>query len=374
MVASLGYHSPIRKNRIFTPRTNRHPFVPAFTVNRAYLNNVARRNHRLHHAWALVFAAIIAGAPGAAPALAAEWKPDRNIELIVGTGPGSGVDNTARTLQAIMQTHKLIETPLTITNKPGGSYGVALNYLGQFSGDGHRIFIQTSTPLSALLTGQLKVNYFEFTPIANLISEPIAFMVRSESTVMTGKDFAQRIKADPASLSIALAAARGNAYHIASALLARAVGADLKKLKIVIFSSSADAMAALLGGHVDVLSATPGAFLPLLEARKIRIVGSASPRRLSGPLATVPTFKEQGLNVVFDVPRSIMGPKGLSAEQIRYWDGVFQRLIKTEGWRQAVEKNQWDEDYLNSADLGKSLKAQYEILKDVLSELGMVTQ
>jgi putative tricarboxylic transport membrane protein len=76
---------------------------------------------------------------------------------------------------------------------------------------------------------------------------------------------------------------------------------------------------------------------------------------------------------VFDVPRSIMGPKGLSADQIRYWDGVFARLVKTPSWKDAVEKNQWDEDYMNSAELGKNLKAQYEILKDVLTELGMVT-
>jgi len=341
-------------------------------MNSTHRNFTRQRVRRLRHAWTLALAVVLTGATGAA--LAADWKPDRNIEFIVPTGPGSGVDNTARTLQAIMLANKLVEQPLSVTNKPGGSYGVALNYLGQFPGDGHRIFIQTSTPLSALLTGQVKVNYFEFTPLANLISEPIAFMVRTESSIATGKDFAQRIKTDPSSVSIALAAARGNAYHIGSALIARAVGADVRKLKIVIFNSSAEGMAALLGGHIDVLSATPGAFLPLLEARRIRIVGTASPRRLSGPLANVPTFKEQGLDVVFDVPRSIMGPKGLSAEQIRYWDGVFQRLIKTEGWRQAVEKNQWDEDYMNSAELGKSLKAQYEILKDVLSELGMVTQ
>ena len=162
-------------------------------------------------------------------ASAADWKPDKPIELIVGTGPGSGVDNTARTLQAIVQTYKLIEVPLTITNKPGGSYGVALNYLGQFPGDAHRIFIQTSTPLSALLTGQLNIKYFEFTPIANLISEPIAFMVRAESPLTGGRDLAQRLKTDPASVSIAVAAARGNAFHIASALLAKAMGADIRK-------------------------------------------------------------------------------------------------------------------------------------------------
>jgi len=323
-------------------------------------------------AWIAALMLGLAGAP--APSPAADWKPGRNLEFIVPTGPGSGIDNTARTLQAILQAHKLLDAPITITNKAGGSYGVALNYLSQFPGDGHRLFLQTSTPLSALLTGQIKLNYFEFTPIANLISEPIAFIVRAESPIAGGKDLAQRIKADPASVSIALAAARGNAYHIASALIARAVGADVKKLKIVVFGSSGDAMTAVLGGHVDVLSVTPGNFLPLLEARKIRIAGVASSKRLGGLLAAIPTFKEQGLDVVFDVPRSVIAPKGLSADQIRYWDGVFQRLIKTEGWRQALEKNQWDEDYMNSDGLRKNLKAQYEILKDVLSELGMVTQ
>ena len=92
----------------------------------------------------------------------------------------------------------------------GGSYGVALNYLAQFNADGQRLMIQTSTPLSALLTGQISVDYFAFTPIANLITEPIAFMVRADSPIASGRDLAARIKTDPGSVSIALAAARGN--------------------------------------------------------------------------------------------------------------------------------------------------------------------
>jgi len=327
---------------------------------------------RLAEVLAIFLAVFLGGELFGVAAIAAEWKPDKHIEVIVPTGPGSGVDNTARTLQSILQARKLIEAPISVVNKPGGSYGVALAHLAQFPGDGHRILIQTSTPLTAHLTGQLKVAYFEFTPIANLISEPIAFTVRAESPLKTARDLADRLKADPASVSIALAAARGNAYHIASALIARAVGADIKKLKIVVFNSSGDAMAALLGGHVDVLSVTPGNFLPLLQAQKIRIPAVASRERLGGALAAVPTFKEQGLDVVFDVPRGFIGPKGLSAEQIRYWDGVFQRLVKTEEWRQALEKNQWVEDYRSSADMGRDLKMQYEILRDVLTELGMV--
>ena len=305
---------------------------------------------------------------------AADWKPEKAVEFVVGTGPGSGVDNTARNVQSILQMQKLVEPQITINNKPGGPYAIAFNYLSQYQGDGSKLVFQTSTPLTALVTGQFALKYFEFTPIANLITEPILFMVRTESPIANAKDLAQRLKSDPSAVSIALANARGNPFHITAALFARAAGADAKKLKIVVYNSSGDAVAALLGGHVDVVSVTPGNFLPLYEAKKIRILGLGSPKRLGGLLATVPTFKEQGFDVVFDLPRSVMGAKGLSADQVRYWDGVFGRMVKTNEWKQAVQKNQWEEDYLNSAELAKSLKEQHEVLKDVLTEIGMAKQ
>jgi putative tricarboxylic transport membrane protein len=112
--------------------------------------------------------------------------------------------------------------------------------------------------------------------------------------------------------------------------------------------------------------------LPLLQAGKIRIIGVASKARLGGVAANIPTFREQGIDVVFDVPRGVIGPKGLTPQQVRYWESVFQALVKTDEWRQALDKNQWVEDFQTSAQMGKELKAQYEILKDVLSELGMV--
>jgi putative tricarboxylic transport membrane protein len=307
-------------------------------------------------------------------ALSLDWKPERNIELIVGTGPGSGVDNTARTLQSVMQNNKMIDQSISVLNKPGGGYGMALNYLGQFPGDGHRLLIQTATPLTSLVAGQLKINYFDLTPIAGLISEPIALMVPTESPIKNGQDLAKRIKADPASVSISLANARGNAYHIACALFARRLGADGKKLKVIVYASSGEAMTALLGRHVDVASVTPGAFLSMVEANKVRILGVASPKRLAGILANVPTFKEQGIDVVIDSPRSIIGPKGLSDDQVRYWNSLFQRIVKTDMWKQALERNQWEDSYMNSAELGKELKSQYNMIKESMIELGMAAK
>lgn len=305
-------------------------------------------------------------------ATAADWKPDKTIEFIVPTGAGSGVDNTARTVQSIFQSRQLVEQAINTTNKPGGNYGIALNYLGQHNGDAHKLMVQTSTPLTAAIQGQIKINYFEFTPIVNLISEPIAFVVAANSPLKSARDLTAKLKADPESVSIALSAARGNSFHITAALVGRSVQADIKKLKIVVFNASSDGVIAAAGGHVDVMAATPATVMPLVQAGKVRIIGIASNTRLKGNAATVPTFREQGIDAVFDVPRGFIGPRGLSADQIRYWDGVFARLVKSDDWKQAVEKNQWVEDYRNSADMGKELRRQHGILKDVLSELGMV--
>lgn len=305
-------------------------------------------------------------------ALAADWKPEKVIELIVPTGPGSGVDASARTVQQIFQSNKMVEQAINTTNKPGGNYGIAMGYLAQHNGDAHKLMVQTSTPLTAFIQGQIKLNYFEFTPIVNLISEPIAFVVAANSPLKTARDLVAKLKADPESVSIALSAARGNAFHITAALVARTAQVDIKKLKIVVFNASSDGVIAAAGGHVDVMAATPATVMPLVQAGKVRIVGIASNARLKGAAAQVPTFKEQGIDAVFDVPRGFIGPRGLSADQVRYWDSLFARMVKSDDWKLAVEKNQWVENYLNSADMGRELRRQHGILKDVLSELGMV--
>ena len=306
-------------------------------------------------------------------AVAADWKPDKPIEFIVGTGPGSGVDNTARMAQAILQTQNWSSRRST-SSTSRAALTRSRSTICPVSGRRHPARAADVNAAHGPGDRAVRAQVFRVHADREPDHRADSFHGATESPIANSKDLAQRLKADPAAVSIALANARGNAFHITAALFARAAGADAKKLKIVVYTSSGDAVAALLGGHVDVVAVTPGNFLPLFEAKKIRILGLGSARRSGGLLATVPTFKEQGFDVVFDLPRSVMGAKGLTPEQIRFWDGVFGRMVKTDEWRQAIEKNQWEDDYLNSAELAKSLKAQNEILKDVLTEIGMAKQ
>jgi putative tricarboxylic transport membrane protein len=291
---------------------------------------------------------------------------------VVPTSAGSGVDNTARTIQRILQTDKLVDGPITVVNKAGGGSNVAMAYLAQSDRDGQRLLVQTSTALATYAAGTMPLNFFEFTPIANLISEPTIMLVRAESPLKTGADFLARLKTDPASLSIAFASARGNAFHMAAALVARNAGVDPRKLKIVIYNSSGEAVTAALGGHVDVVWATAGNVRALLEANKIRVLGAAASKRMPGAMAGVPTWKEQGNDVVVDLWRGVLGPRKLTRAEVEYWDGVFRRMTQTKAWHEALDKNMWVDAYLNSAATSRELTKEYELMKSVLKELEMV--
>jgi putative tricarboxylic transport membrane protein len=325
-----------------------------------------------HRAFNVGFAllAIFTASPAAAATPA--WKPDKHVELIVATAAGSGVDSTARTIQRILQSEGLVGVPISVVNKAGGGTNVAMAYLAQHDRDGQRLLVQTSTGLATYAAGTLPMNYFDFTPIANLISEPIIALVRNESPLKSGADFVSRLRADPAGVSIALATARGNAFHMNAALIARSAGVDPRKLRVVIYNSSGEAVSAALGGHVDTVWATAGNVRALVESGKLRVLGVAAERRLGGPMANAPTWKEQGTPVVVDLWRGVLGPRNLGRPEIDYWDDVFARMVRTKAWRESLEQNLWVDTYLNSAGTAVEFRKQHEMMRGVLKELEMV--
>lgn len=81
-------------------------------------------------------------------AAAAEWKPDRYVELVVGTAPGGSQDNTMRTIQRIIQEKKLVPAPVNVVNKPGGNGSVSMRYVAQFPGDGRVLLLGSPTTMT----------------------------------------------------------------------------------------------------------------------------------------------------------------------------------------------------------------------------------
>jgi putative tricarboxylic transport membrane protein len=320
---------------------------------------------------ALVLSAFAVVINGSVDAAAAEWKPDKPIEIIVGTGVGGGQDKSARTLQRILQEKKLVDFPVTVVNKPGGGGAVGYTYLNQHAGDGNIIYVGNPTLLTNHIIGRSPVNYTHITPLAILLSESVAVSVRTESPLKSLKDLSALLKKDSSQVSVAVGSSLGSTNHIAMALIAKAAGGDGKKLRTVVFQGGGEAITALLGGHLDVNSSAANNVVPHKESGKLRVLAVASPKRLGGILADVPTLKEQGVNAQVTNWRMVAGPKGMSAAQIAYWDRVLAKLVQTAEWKKDLQDNIFEDTYRASAATERYMQAEYEQFRAALAELGM---
>ncbi len=310
----------------------------------------------------------------AAPSLvsaADAWKPDQRIEFIVGGSAGTSSDILARWIQRLLIEKKLIEANAAVINKPGGGGTVALLHLGQQTGNGHIMMVTSPTLLTNHINGRSNLNYTDLTPLAQLGRESVAFSVRADSPLRTARDLAERLKADPGSLTFSIGSAVGSHGHIATAQVARAVGADLRRLKVVTFGGSAEGVMALLGGHIDVVASPASVMLEHVKGGRARFLAMASERRVGGELASVPTWKEAGINAVASSWHSIVGPRGLSEEQVRYWDDVFGRLVALPESRHEMEANVIEPTYLNSRDTRRLMDTEYAALAVTLTDLGL---
>ena len=117
----------------------------------------------------------------AAAAHAADWKPERAVELVAMSGPGGANDVIARTLQRVMQQKKLVEAPLTVVSKVGAGGVIAWNYLNQHAGDGGYISVSPINLLIEHILGASPITYTDVTPIAQLFNEYVAFAVKADS-------------------------------------------------------------------------------------------------------------------------------------------------------------------------------------------------
>lgn len=302
---------------------------------------------------------------------AAQWKPERNVEIIVGTGPGGGQDKTARTLQRIMQERKLLPVPVSVVNKPGGGGAVAWTYLNQHAADAHYVEIGNPTLLTNNIIGRSTISYTDFTPLAILFTESVAISVRADSPLKTGRDLMERLRQDSASVSFSVGSSLGSANHIAMGELARLAGADTKRLKAVVFQGGGEAMTALLGGHVDLIASAANNVVPHIAAGKIRVLGITAPHRLAGPLAAVPTWREQGAEVTTNNWRMVAGGKSLSAAQIAYWEDVLRRATETEEWKADLQRNGFENLFMTHEPALAFLKSQNEALRRALADIGM---
>jgi putative tricarboxylic transport membrane protein len=313
--------------------------------------------------------AIILGA-AASSAGAQSWKPDHPVELIVGCAPGCGPDNTARLMQRVLQANRYVETPVTVQNKAGAAGVVARAYLKQFEANGHYLLSTDKGSLASTALG--RYSYTDNTPVAMLYGEYIGVAVKSDSPIKSGQDLLERLKKDPAAVSFGIATSLGNINHQSVAGPMKLAGIDMRKNRTVIFQSGAQAITAMLGGHIDAVPVSVGLWVPHMASGAVRVIAISAPERQPGAFAGIPTWREQGANSVLFNWRAVIGARGMTQAQLAFWEATLQRVLETPEWKNEMTLRNGITRFMGSAALRKTMDDEYAEVRAFLFELDML--
>ncbi|MBA4326849.1 MAG: C4-dicarboxylate ABC transporter substrate-binding protein [Polaromonas sp.] len=309
-------------------------------------------------------AAIAAAATLPLPALAAA-----NVKMMIPANPGGGWDTTGRALGKALQDSGAAST-VTYDNKGGaaGALGLA-QFINGSKGDPNALMVMGAVMLGGIITGKPPVNLSQATPIARITSEYNVFVLPANSPFKTMKDVVEQLKKDPGSVKWG-GGSRGSTEHIAAAMIARDVGVDPSKINYVAFRGGGEAIAAILGGNVTIGGSGYSEFAEYIASGKMRPLAVTSETRLKG--VTVPTLKEQGINVVIGNWRGVYGAPGITAPQRKELTDMVLKALKSKAWAEAMEKNNWTPAVLTGADFEKFVDDDFASLRATMVKSGMV--
>ncbi len=293
-----------------------------------------------------------------------------NIKMMIPANPGGGWDGTGRALGEALR-EAGVAGSVNFENKGGAAGAIGLaQFFSSTKGDPDALMVMGAVMLGGIITGKPPVSITQLTPIARLTTEYNVFVLPASSPLKTMQDVVEQLKKDPGSVKWG-GGSRGSTEHIAAAQIAQAVGVPAARINYVPFRGGGEAVAAILGGNVTIGGSGYSEFQPYIESGKMRAIAITSGQRVKG-IDTVPTLKEQGINVEIGNWRGVFGAAGITPAQR---DALTQRVVKatqSKAWQAALAKNNWTSALLTSKAFDEFVDRDFSALRATMVRAGMV--
>jgi putative tricarboxylic transport membrane protein len=291
------------------------------------------------------------------------------LRIMAPAAPGGGWDQTARSMQQALTASGAAKSA-QVVNVPGagGTVGLA-QFVNGAKGDGNQLMVNGFVMVGAILTNKSPVSLDQVTPIARLTEETQVMVVPANSPIKTAKDLAEAVKKDVSKVTFAGGSA-GGVDHIMAALFAGAAGADASKVNYVPFSGGGESLAAIMGGKVTAGISGYGEYEGQIKSGRLRAIGVTAPQRLPG--VDVPTFKEQGIDLVLTNWRSVVAPPGITDAQKKALGEAIDKMVKSQAWKDILKQKGWDDAYMPADAFAAFLKQEQARVRGVLQSVGLV--
>ncbi|MCM3651154.1 tripartite tricarboxylate transporter substrate binding protein [Metabacillus litoralis] len=284
------------------------------------------------------------------------------VTIIAPSSVGGGWDLTARTMQDILISENLLDGDIRVMNKIGAGGELGWKYTKQQKD--HVLAINSSLLITNNLLGQSKLTYKDFTPIATLATEWEVVIVSKDSSISSAKSLIENLKKTPHAYKIGVSPRLGNDDQLSFVLASKQAGLPPEELEFFVYENSGQVVDALLKKQIDVATMTLSEAKKYYDLNQVKLLVISSKERLN-ELPEIPTWSEEGIELVFEHWRGIMGPPNMTKDEIQFWDRTIGEMVKTEKWQQTLQKYMWNDFYKNSSETSKFLDEQaklYEVL------------
>jgi len=293
----------------------------------------------------------------------AQDYPTKRLTYIICFNPGGESDITARFQEQPLK--KFFGQDVIITYKVGGGGALGWSELVQAKPDGYTIAGHNlpHTILQPMEMDNAGYKSLDLKQIYFFESTPNVLMVRNDSPYKTLKDFIEEAKKNPGSFTVG-GSGSSSANDLGTAMLNKAAGIQLT---YVPFGGTGSAVPALLGNHVTALMSYSPMVVQYRE--KFRFLAIASEKRME-IIPDVPTFREQGYDIVEGAYRGVAAPPGTPDNIIKYLADCFDKVMKDPEVKKKMDQNGFKTEFMGpeeSLALVKKKTVEYETL---LKELG----
>lgn len=311
----------------------------------------------LRRAFSALAAALLVAVGVTGSAVAA--YPERPVTILVGFPPGGNVDITVRHAQPFLE--KYVGGRITVVNKPGAAGALAYTELAEAEPDGYTLAM-TSLPgaLATQFGTTRRYDVDSFEHIANFTEEPFTIFVRPDSPFKSLKDIMDAAKANPGTVTLA-GAGIGSSPHVGLMLLESLSGA---KFNWVPMQGSAPMRTAVMGGHVDGGLTSVSVSMIMHVEGQVRVLGIKAEERWN-LVPDVPTFKEEGYDIVWTASRGLWAPKGTPADIVAKWAEASRKTVEDPAFREIVERERILMHFLGSEDYQKYAENQNNMLREL---------
>lgn len=323
-----------------------------------------------------------------------EW-PSGTLQIMAPAAPGGGWDGTAREMQRVLTEQQIVSTDVEVFNVEGagGTIGLA-ELVNEHAGDENMMMVMGLVMIGGIGLNESPVTLDAVTPIARLTAEYEVIVVPADSPYQTLDDLIAAFKADPGSISWGGGSA-GGTDNILVALLAQAVGIDPSLINYVAFSGGGEALASVLGGQTSAGVSGLGEWSANIESGELRALAisgradasatgtpgaaAASPAASAaaspapaGVGSTIPTLRDQGIDLELANWRGIVAPPEISPEARACMVSTIETLVNSQAWIDTRNQFGWADFYLGGDEYGAYLQEQIETINTTLTELGLI--